>query len=83
MTEVSNAALLQAYKDAIEANEDSIAELLKTVILELMSGERTYPIVINRPRNTLEPPWTVTCGPDTVPLSTTTTIDHTTGEVTS
>lgn len=66
MTDVSNAALLQAYKDAIEANEDGIAELLKTVILELMRGERS--IVIGESRTTTEPPWKVTCGPDIVPL---------------
>jgi len=66
MTDVSNAALLQAYKDAIEANEDGIAELLKTVILEAMRDERA--IVIGESRTTTEPPWNVTCGPDIVSL---------------
>ena len=46
MTDVSNAALLQAYKDAIEANEDGIAKLLKTVILELMGGEKPSMVTI-------------------------------------
>jgi hypothetical protein len=73
MTDVSNAALLQAYKDAIEANEDGIAELLKTVILELMKDERTSQIAIGESRITAEPPWNVTCGPDIVPLGATMT----------
>ena len=79
MTDVSNAALLQAYKDAIEANEDGIAELLKTVILELMKDERTSQIVIGESRIMTEPPWNVTCDSDIVPLGVTMTcmgIDH-------
>jgi hypothetical protein len=86
MTDVSNAALLQAYKDAIEANEDGIAELLKTVILELMKDERTSQIAIGESRITTEPPWNVTCGTDTMLLNTTvacTGIDHLSKEVTS
>ena len=55
MTDVSNAALLQAYKDAIEANDDGIAELLKTVILELMGGEEPPMVTIGNDKVTFEP----------------------------
>lgn len=57
MTDVSNAALLQAYKDAIEANEDGIAELLKTVILELMGGEKLDLVTIGA-TDEIRPAWT-------------------------
>lgn len=56
MTDVSNAALLQAYKDAIEANEDGIAELLKTVILELMGGEKLDLVTIGA-TDEIRPSW--------------------------
>jgi len=56
MTDVSNAALLQAYKDAIEANEDGIAELLKTVILELMGGEKLDLVTIGA-TDEIRPAW--------------------------
>ncbi len=55
MTDVGNAALLQAYKDAIESNEDGIAELLKTVILELMGGEEPPMVTIGNDKVTFEP----------------------------
>ena len=66
MTDESKAKLLQAYKFAVEADQDGIADLLEGVILDVM-GERTSSIVIGE-RNTLEPPWNVTCGPGIVPL---------------
>ena len=74
MTDESKAKLLQAYKFAVEADQDGIADLLEDVILDVM-GERTSSIVIGE-RNTLEPPWNVTS-------TTCTGIDHTTREVTS
>ena len=55
MTDVSNAALLQAYKDAIEANEDGIAKLLKIVILELMGGEKPSMVTISNDGMTVTP----------------------------
>lgn len=82
MTEESKAKLLQAYKYAAMADQDGIADLLEDVILDVM-GKGTSSIVISEPRTTLEPPWRVTCGPDTVKLGTTVAIDHTTREVTS
>ncbi len=77
MTDESRAKLLQAYKFAVEAEQDGIADLLEDVILDVMDGERTSSIVIE-PRNTpepqwREPPWRVTC----------TGIDTTTREVKS
>jgi hypothetical protein len=89
MTDESRAKLLQAYKFAVEADQDGIADLLEGVILDVMDGERTSSTVIE-PRNTLEPPWRVEATPLFVPGSYTvdTTvgwigIDHTTREVTS
>lgn len=55
MTHESNVALLQAYKDAIEANEDGIAELLKTAILELMGSEEPSMVTIGNDKVTFEP----------------------------
>lgn len=84
MTGESKAKLLMAYKYAVEADQDGIADLLEDVILDVM-GERTSPVTRGT-RNTLEPPWNVTCGPDTVKLGTTvacTGIDHTREVVTS
>ena len=40
MTPESNASLLQAYKYAVEAGQDGIADLLESVILSEMDGER-------------------------------------------
>lgn len=70
MTQEQNAKLLQAYRSAIAAGQDGIADMLEYVILGLM-GKGTSPIA-TRTRNATEPPSRVTCGPDIVPLSTTT-----------
>lgn len=54
MTQEQNAKLLQAYRAAIAAGQDGIADMLEDVILDEMSKE--------------EPTWKVTCSPDVVPL---------------
>ena len=85
MTDESKAKLLQAYKFAAMADQDGIADLLESVILDVMGGGTPW-IVTRGAQNKLEPPWIVTCGPDTVKLGTTVAgagIDHTTREVTS
>lgn len=69
MSEESSVALLQAYKDAIEANENSIAELLKTVILEVMADANQPAITIGGNKATIEPPWKVEAAPLSVPRS--------------
>ncbi len=86
MSEESNAALLRAYRSAVEAGQGVLADLLEGVILEAMKGGRTSPIVIGGSRTPLEPPGKVTGGPDTVKLGTTmewTGIDTTERKVTS
>jgi len=86
MTQESNAALLQAYKYATEANQDGIADLLETVILELMEEARPSQIVIGDSRTTTEPSWKTSCGPAIVPLGGTvecTGIDHLSKDVTA
>lgn len=86
MTQESNAALLQAYKYATEADQDGIADLLETVILELMEESKLSPIVIGESRTTTEQPWNVTCRPNIVPLGGTvecTGIDHLSKETTA
>ena len=85
MTDESKAKLLRAYRSAVEAEQDVIADMIEDVILDVMGGGTPW-IVTRGTQNTLEPPWIVTCGPDTVKLGTTvagTGIDHTTREVTS
>ena len=85
MTQESNAALLQAYKYATEADQDGIADLLETVILELMEESKPSPIVIGESRTTTEPPWNISCRPNIVPLGGTTErkgIDHPSKETT-
>lgn len=85
MSEESKAKLLQAYRFAVEAEQDVIADMIEDVILELMC-ERTHSTVTRGTQNTLEPPWIVTCGPDTVKLGTTVagmSIDNPSKEVTS
>jgi hypothetical protein len=72
MTDESKAKLLMAYKYAVEADQDGIADLLEDVILDVMGGGTPW-MVTRGTQNTLEPPWNVTC----------TGIDHTTREVTS
>lgn len=84
MSEESAANLLFAYKSCIEIKRLDIADLLESVILDVMD-DGTSPIVVGH-QTTLEPPWNVTCGPDTVKLGTTVTctgIDQTSKEVTS
>lgn len=85
MTKESKEKLLMAYRAVCVAQMTSVAELLEDVILDVMS-ERTPSTVTRGNETTLEPPWTVTCGPDTVKLGTTvagTGIDHTREVVTS
>ena len=72
MTDESKAKLLQAYRAAVEAEQDVIADMIEDVILDVMGGGTPW-MVTRGPRTTLEPPWNVTC----------TGIDHTTREVTS
>ena len=77
MSNESKKKLLMAYRAVCVAQMASVGELLEDVILDVM-GERKSPVT-RETRNTLEPPWTVTCGPDIVPLGATTTcmgIDH-------
>jgi hypothetical protein len=79
MTQESNAALLQAYKYATEADQDGIADLLETVILELMGSGNQSPIILGDSRTTTDQPWKISCGPDIVTLGGTmecTGIDH-------
>lgn len=60
MTDESKAKLLMAYKYAAMADQDGIADLLEDVILDVMGGGTPW-MVTRETRNTLEPPWTVTC----------------------
>ena len=73
MTQEQNARLLQAYRAAIEAEQDGIADLLEDAILEEM-GKNKVSVMrgIKVDGKSLEPPWNVTCGPDIVPLGGTT-----------
>lgn len=66
MTQEQNAKLLQAYRAAIAAEQDGIADALEDVILEEMDAARLSPIFIGESRTTTtsDPPWRVTCGPD-------------------
>lgn len=85
MTQEQNAKLLQAYRAAIAAGQDDIADMLEDVILEVMNEARTSPILIGESRTTTEPPWKVTCGPDVTLLGAKvqcTGIDHLSKEVT-
>lgn len=66
MTQEQNAKLLQAYRAAIAAEQDGIADALEDVILEEMDEARPSPIFIGESRTTTEPLWKVTCGPDVV-----------------
>ena len=87
MTREQNARLLQAYRAAIAAGQDGIADSLEDVILELM-GKNEVSVMrgIKVAGKSLEPPWSVTCGPDIVPLGGTTVectgIDNLSKEVT-
>ncbi len=84
MTQERNARLLQAYRAAISAEQDGIADMLEDVILSEMKEAKLSPIVIGESRTTTEPPWKISCGPDIVPLGGTvecTGIDHLSKEV--
>ena len=89
MTDESKAKLLQAYRAAVEAEQDVIADMIEDVILDVMGGG-TPSTVTRGTQNTLEPPWRVEATPLSVPMTYTvntatesTGIDHTTREVTS
>ena len=56
MTQEQNAKLLQAYRAAIAAEQDGIADMLEDVILAEMCA---VPAIIGS-RTTTEPPWTTT-----------------------
>ncbi len=92
MTQEQNAKLLQAYRAAIAAGQDGIADMLEDVILEMMgSGEVKVPVIppgimTGDGVKQIEPPWKVTCGPDVTPLGAKvqcTGIDHTSREETA
>jgi len=88
MTQEQNAKLLQAYRAAIEAGQNEIADMLEKVILaEMGKSEVKVPIMrgIKVGDQSLEPPWHVTCGPDVVSLDAKmecTGIDHLSKETT-
>ena len=84
MTQEQSAKLLQAYRAAIAAGQDGIADMLEDVILEEMDEARPSPIFIGE-RTTTEPPWKVTCGPGVTLLGAKmqwTGIDHLSKETT-
>jgi hypothetical protein len=56
MTDEGKANLLRAYRLAIEAGQDGIADMLEDVILAEMCA---VPAIIGS-RTTTEPPWTTT-----------------------
>lgn len=62
MSKETNATLLRAYRSAVEAGQDTIADMLEDVVLEKMNESAQYPITtIGTTRTTTEPPWRVTC----------------------
>ena len=83
-----DAKLLQAYRAAIAAGQDGIADLLEEVILaEMGKNEVKVPVMrgIKVGDESLEPTWRVTCGPDVVPSGAKiecTGIDHLSKEAT-
>ena len=84
MTQEQNAKLLQAYRAAIAAEQDGIADMLEDVILGEMN-DRPSPTVFCEDRSTTNPPWTISCGTDVVPLDakvTYTGINHLSKETT-
>ena len=86
MTGESQAKLLQAYRAAISAGQDGIADMLEDVILGELEEAKLYPIVIGESRTTTEPTWNISCGPDVVPLdmkAMCTGTDHMSKEVTA
>lgn len=73
MTQEQNAKLLQAYRAAIAAKQDGIADMLEDVILgEMGSGEVKVPVMrgikIGDGEPQVKPSWNISCGPDIVPL---------------
>jgi len=85
MSEETNAKMLQAYRSAVEAGQDVIADMLEDVILEKMDESVKYPITIGATRTTTDPPWKITCGTDVMPLDARlrcTGIDHLSKETT-
>lgn len=69
MTQEQSASLLQAYRMAVAAEQDGIADMLEDVILvEMGKSEVSVMRGIKVGDNPLEPPWKATCGPDVVPL---------------
>lgn len=87
MTQGQNAKLLQAYRTAIAAGQNGIADALEDVILEKMDEARLSPIFIDESRTTTttEPPWNVTCEPGVTLLGAKmecTGIDHLSKETT-
>lgn len=85
MTQKQNARLLQAYRTAIAAGQNGIADALEDVILEEMDEARPSPIFIGESRTTTEPPWNVTCEPGVTLLGAKmecTGIDHLSKETT-
>jgi len=86
MTQEQSANLLQAYRAAIAAGQDGIADLLEDAILEEMDEARPSPIVIEEGRATIDPPWSVTCDPGVTLLGAKmqcTGIDHLSKETTA
>lgn len=86
MSKEMDATLLRAYRSAVEASQDVIADMLEDVILEKMGESVKYPITIGATRTTTDPPWKITCGPDVVPLDARlrfTGIDHLSKETTA
>jgi len=73
MTKDGRAALLKAYRMAIEAGQGEIADLLEKVMLAEMGSSVYIPATreIKVGDESLEPPWKVTCGSDAVPHGTT------------
>ena len=62
MTQKQNARLLRAYRAAICAEQDGIADALECVILDEMCGQ--YPVTISSPimpNKTVEQPFVTTC----------------------
>lgn len=86
MSKETNATLLRAYRSAVEAGQDVIADMLEDVILEKMGEKKSAPVMRSDDHSLTESPWKITCGPDVVPLDANlrcTGIDHLSKEVTS
>ena len=85
MSKETDATLLRAYRSAVEASQDVIADMLEDVILEKMGEKKSVPVMRSDDHSWTEPPWKVTCGPDVVPLDARlrcTGIDHLSKETT-